>query len=151
MIKTFEEFTLNESIKNKRVILYDPTSSYSDALLDLTLDCIKSTIEILHELGGKIDFDSTFELDCGSKYIGTLELSSVEIATDETEGIEEICKNHGCMDLNDCAFTNNNNEGILLTTSDGKRLLMDAGDGFTFQSYFDLNEELLYILDPIKK
>jgi hypothetical protein len=55
------------------------------------------------------------------------------------------------MNLNDCAFTNNNNEGILLTTSDGKRLLMDAGDGFTFQSYFDLNEELLNILDPIKK
>ena len=148
MIKTFDQF-LNESIKNKRVILYNPVTSYSEALLDLTSKCIESTIEIIRELGGKVE--STFELDCGSKYIGLLEISSVEIATDETEDIEEICKNHGCIDLDDCAFTNKNNEGIIiLTTSDGKRLLMDAGDGFTFQSYFDLNDELLNILDPIK-
>jgi hypothetical protein len=53
----------------------------------------------------------------------------------------------GCNSIDDCAFTNVDGEGILLTTSDGKRILMDAGNGFSLSSYFDLNEELLDILD----
>lgn len=148
-IKTFEQFTLNESIKNKRVILYAPKDSYSDALMDLSSGCINSTIEILRELGGKVDFESHFELDCGAKFKGLLEISSVEIATNDTEDIKELCI--GVNDLDDCPFTNDNNEGIILTTSSGERFLMDAGNGFILQSYFDLNEELLNILDPYKE
>ena len=144
MIKTFEQFkktsSLNEARINKSVILYDNNTSYHEALIDLTIDCIKSTIEILHELGDKVELDR-FSLDCGV-YWGRLDLSTVEIV-DDNDDIESP----GYHSVSESPFTNDDGEGILLTTSDGKKIVMDAGNGFPMSSYFELNEELLEMLD----
>ena len=146
MIKTFEQFKETSSLNEARVnpsILYDNNTSYKEALIDLTADCITSTIEILRELGDRVELDR-FYIDCGV-YWGRLELSAVEIV-DDNDDLDGISM-QGCNSIDDCPFTNDNDEGILLTTSDGKRILMDAGNGFPMSSYFDLNEELLEMLD----
>lgn len=143
MIKTFEQFkktsSLNEAKVNPR-ILYDNTTSYMEALFDLTAGCITSTIEILRELGDRVEIDN-FSID-GGAYWGRLGLSAVEIV-DDNDDIETP----GYHSVSESPFTNDNGEGILLTTSDGKRIFMDAGNAFPMSSYFDLNEELLEMLD----
>ncbi len=143
MIKTFEQFKKNSSLNEAKVnpsILYDNNTSYLEALIDLTKDCIISTIEILHELGDRVEIDH-FSIDCGA-YWGRLELSAVEIV-DDNDDIDTP----GYHSVSESPFTNDDGEGILLTTSDGKRIFMDSGDGFPMSSYFDLNEKLLEMLD----
>lgn len=147
MIKTFEQFkktsSLNEARINKSVILYDNNTSYLDVLTHLTIGCIKSTIEILREFGDRVELDSVY-IDCGALW-GRLEISAVEIVddNDDLDGINM----QGYHSIDESPFTNDDGEGILLTTSDGKKLFMDSGNGFPMSSYFDLNEELLEMLD----
>ena len=146
MIKTFEQFKKTSSLNESRVnpsMLYDNNTSYTEALFDLTAGCITSTIEILRELGDRVELDR-FDIDCGA-YWGRLELSAVEIV-DDNDDIDDI-EMPVWKSIDECPFTNDDGEGILLTTSDGKRILMDAGNEFPMSSYFDLNEELLEMLD----
>jgi len=150
MIKTFEQFTkplsLNESTGNK--IYYNDNGkdfTYSEALINLTVDCINSNIELIHELGGKIEFKSPINIDFGKYVTDISKISAVEVMNEDSEGIEDILKENDEHDTS--IFVNEDGEFILLTASNNKRYIMSIHTQFSLESFFDLNDKLLEIYD----